>query len=43
MYNKVIITDSDLKPVDEGVEYVIQTEKHILDGYSRFHASLLKF
>ncbi|KAM0749842.1 ribonuclease H-like protein [Meredithblackwellia eburnea MCA 4105] len=27
----VIVTDSELTPFDEGVEYIIKTDKHILD------------
>lgn len=27
-----IITDGDLKPVDDGVSYVIKTEKAVLDA-----------
>lgn len=28
---QVIITNDNLEPVDEGIHYIIQTEKHILD------------
>lgn len=30
---QIIITDGDLDPVDEGIEYVIRTDKDVLDGY----------
>lgn len=30
---QIIITDGDLNPVDEGIEYVIRTDKDALDGY----------
>lgn len=29
---KVIITNGNLEPIDEGIRYVIHTEKPILDG-----------
>lgn len=29
----VIITDGQLKPVDQGVEWIIQTPKETLDAY----------
>lgn len=30
---QVIVTDGDLNPVDEGIEYVIRTDKDALDRY----------
>ena len=30
----VIITDGRLRPVDEGIEFVIQTSKEVLDRYA---------
>ena len=30
----VIITDGRLRPVDEGIEFVIQTSKDVLDRYA---------
>jgi oligoribonuclease (3'-5' exoribonuclease) len=28
----VIVTDGELRPVDEGIEYVIRTDKQVLDS-----------
>jgi oligoribonuclease len=30
----VIITNGRLEPVDDGIEYVIQTPKEVLDGWA---------
>ncbi|KAJ9092685.1 hypothetical protein QFC21_006752 [Naganishia friedmannii] len=42
----VIITNGNLEPVDEGIEYVIKTDKAVLDKYvdsvSRWHTVMLK-
>ena len=36
---KVLITNGDLEIVDPGIEYVIQTDKEVLDGlvFNLFH------
>ncbi|KAG6372446.1 hypothetical protein JVT61DRAFT_7543 [Boletus reticuloceps] len=33
----VIITNGNLDPVDDGIEYVIKRDKLILDKYALFH------
>ncbi|KAK0524890.1 Phosphatidylinositol 3,4,5-trisphosphate-dependent Rac exchanger 2 protein [Tilletia horrida] len=38
-----IITDGDLNPVDEGVQYVIKTEKSVLDAMGPWCVSLPAF
>ncbi|KAG6902371.1 hypothetical protein C0995_000933 [Termitomyces sp. Mi166 len=32
-YGKVIITNGNLRPMDEGIEFVIRTDKSVLDSY----------
>jgi oligoribonuclease len=34
LYAKVIITNGRLELVDDGVEFVIKTDKAVLDGYA---------